>query len=291
VSAQRPSSRALGRKAGDRSRRHATRRETGSRRQGGILRARARALRADLPDAAFVRTPWIETIATDREWPRRTRDAVAGGGEAGARVHSPRKTAGVPRAGACGRRRPARRGLADPCAVRLRDPQHERVDHLVDLPGRDADDVRLLDDGDERCSERFRGSRKDGKQLPRRSLGIASSRLACPRVPRPRVVAVPMREPLRRPFTRSARSTPTLPPPSAAQRSRRATRTGSRVPRLQRVADDLLRRHPLPVGHRGVSSRQSLAGPTSNRHGGGTTVRLPPMRSYTTLWDVTITRN
>jgi hypothetical protein len=110
VSAQRPSSRALGRKAGDRSRRHATRRETGSRRQGGILRARARALRADLPDAAFVRTPWIETIATDREWPRRTRDAVAGGGEAGARVHSPRKTAGVPRAGACGRRRPARRG-------------------------------------------------------------------------------------------------------------------------------------------------------------------------------------
>jgi hypothetical protein len=31
------------------------------------------------------------------------------------------------------------------------------------LPSQDADDVRLLDDGDERCSERFRGSRKDVK--------------------------------------------------------------------------------------------------------------------------------
>ncbi|MGH3922955.1 MAG: hypothetical protein ACRDTT_08825, partial [Pseudonocardiaceae bacterium] len=57
---------------------------------------------------------------------------------------------------------------------------------------------------------------------------------------------------------------------------------------LEQVADDLLSRHPLRLGHRGGSSRRRLGGlDESERRGGRTTPRLRPTPSYTTLWDVT----
>jgi hypothetical protein len=51
---------------------------------------------------------------------------------------------------------------ADPGDLRLRDPQVERLDDLVDLAGGDTSDVRLLT-ATSAWSERLRGSRKLGK--------------------------------------------------------------------------------------------------------------------------------
>ncbi len=67
--------------------------------------------------------------------------------------------------------------------------------------------------------------------------------------------------------------------------------SGARSPRAAptSVANDLLARHPLRLGHRGASPLvDPLAGTDeSERHGGRTSTRLRPKRSYTTLRDVT----
>jgi hypothetical protein len=54
---------------------------------------------------------------------------------------------------------------------------------------------------------------------------------------------------------------------------------------LEQVADDLLSRHPLRLGHRGDSPLDdSVAGTDeSERRGGRTTLRLRPTPSYTYL--------
>jgi hypothetical protein len=54
--------------------------------------------------------------------------------------------------------------LADPGDLALRDPQAERLDHLVDLAGRET--PAMYDScttETSACSERRRGSRNDGK--------------------------------------------------------------------------------------------------------------------------------
>src|SRR5262249_17765261 len=58
---------------------------------------------------------------------------------------------------------------------------------------------------------------------------------------------------------------------------------------LKQVADDLLSRHPLRLGHRGDSSRQLhwREADDHERHGGRTPNRPRPTPSYTTLRDVT----
>ena len=58
---------------------------------------------------------------------------------------------------------------------------------------------------------------------------------------------------------------------------------------LEQVADDLLARHPLPLGHRGDSPLVSpWQEPTSlSAAVAGPSTRLRPTRSYTTLRDVT----
>src|SRR4051794_13892623 len=57
---------------------------------------------------------------------------------------------------------------------------------------------------------------------------------------------------------------------------------------LKQVADDLVSRHPLRLGHRGAPFDGSLPGTDeSERHGGRINHRLRPTPSYTTLWDVT----
>src|SRR5262249_3124923 len=59
---------------------------------------------------------------------------------------------------------------------------------------------------------------------------------------------------------------------------------------LKQVADDLLSRHPLRLGHRGDSSRQLhwREADDHERHGGRTPSRPRPTPSYTTLRDVTL---
>ena len=51
----------------------------------------------------------------------------------------------------------------DPTDLGLRDAQAERLDELIDTPRLDAADVGLLHDRHERCSERLRGYKNDGK--------------------------------------------------------------------------------------------------------------------------------
>src|SRR5581483_9716027 len=54
---------------------------------------------------------------------------------------------------------------------------------------------------------------------------------------------------------------------------------------LEQVADDLLSRHPLRLGHRDDSSRRCPGRPDESEHHGRRTTRLPPTPSYTTLRD------
>ena len=67
--------------------------------------------------------------------------------------------------------------------------------------------------------------------------------------------------------------------------------SGARSPRAAptSVANDLLARHPLRLGHRGASPLvDPLAGTDeSERRGGRTLIQLRPARSYTTRRDVT----
>jgi hypothetical protein len=51
------------------------------------------------------------------------------------------------------------------------------------------------------------------------------------------------------------------------------------------LGDDLIGRHPLPLGHRGAPS-SNFAGPTMLSAAVARTTFRPP-RSYTTLWDAT----
>ena len=58
---------------------------------------------------------------------------------------------------------------------------------------------------------------------------------------------------------------------------------------LEQIADDLLSRHPLRLGHRGDSFRRTLGRADEfERRGGRTNYRLRPTLSYTTLRDVTL---
>ena len=85
---------------------------------------------------------------------------------------------------------------ADPRDLALGDPQAERLDNLVDLPRRDAGDIRLLHHRDERLlgpAARLEEAREVAAtpDLWDRQLDLARARL-----PRPRPVAVAVRETL-----------------------------------------------------------------------------------------------
>src|SRR5262249_20908341 len=166
--------------------------------------------------------------------------------------------------------------LADARDLALGDTQPERLDHLVELARRDAGDIGLLHDRDERllaATSRLEEARKvaAAAQLRDRQFELAGARR-----PRPGPVAVSMREPLLR-HSLAAGGADLLrhlclhqllhdPAQRLAQEVEPLT--------LEQVANDLLARHPLPLGHRGdsplVSSWQeptslsaAVAGPSS----------------------------
>jgi hypothetical protein len=179
---------------------------------------------------------------------------------------------------------------ADPRDLTLRDPQPERLDHLIDLARGNAGDVRLLHHAHQSllaAPARLEAARevRAAAELRDRQLELAR-----PRRPTPRAVAVAVRQPLRC----------ALAPLGADQLRHLCLHQllhdpGKRLAQeiqtlaLEQVADDLLGRHPHRLGHRGDSPLVVVfAGlDESERHGGRTNYPARPMRSYTTLRDVT----
>ena len=180
--------------------------------------------------------------------------------------------------------------LADPRDLALGDPQPQRLDHLVDLARGDTGDIRLLHDRDERllgAPPRLEEAREVAAAA---ELGDRQLDLARARRPRPRPVAVAMGEPLLRGALAAVRADQLRHLRLHQLLHDPAQRLAQEVKplALQQVADNLLNRHPLRLGHRGDSSRRRLGGLDEfERRGGRKLNRLRPTRSYTTLWDVT----
>ena len=86
--------------------------------------------------------------------------------------------------------------LADAGDLGLGDAQAQRLHHLVDLARGDAGDVGLLDHGDERLLRASARLEEAGEVAAAPDLGDRELDLACPRRPRPRPVAVSVREAL-----------------------------------------------------------------------------------------------
>jgi len=156
--------------------------------------------------------------------------------------------------------------LADPGDLAFGDPQPERLHHLVDLARGDAGHIGLLHDGDERLLASPSRLQEAGEVAAAAQLRDRQLKLAGARRPRPRPVAVATGEPLlRRPLAAAGadqlghlRFHQLLADPAErlAQEVEALT--------LEQVADDLLGRHPLRLGHRGDSPLvELLAEPTS----------------------------
>jgi hypothetical protein len=177
---------------------------------------------------------------------------------------------------------------------RARDPQAERLDQLVDPPGRDTADVGRLRDRDERlfrAASWLQEAREVGAaaQLRNRQLELARAG-----VPAPCPVAVAVREALLgRPL--AAGGTDQL---RHLYLDQLLHDPGQRLAQeveallLEQVADDLsavilfvsaIAVTPLVVRLGGLDE--------SERRGGRTFSRLRPTPSYTTLWDVTLPRD
>src|SRR6266545_2673347 len=181
---------------------------------------------------------------------------------------------------------------ADPRHLALRDPQPQRLDHLVDLPGRHAGHIRLLHHRDQRllrASARLEeaGEVRATPQLRDRQLELAG---ACRPCPRPVAVAV------RQPLLRGALAAGGANQLRHLDLHQLLHHPGQRLAQevepllLEQIADDLLSSHPLRLGHRGDSPLVvSLAGTDEFERRGGRTTRLRPTLSYTTLRDVTLT--
>src|SRR6266545_543980 len=176
---------------------------------------------------------------------------------------------------------------ADAGDLRARDPQPQRLDQLIDLPRRHAADVRLLDHRHQRLLGSPARLQERGEVAAAADLRDRELDLAGARVPAPGPVAVAMRQPL-------LAALPTLGTDQLRHlrlhqllhdpKQRLAQEVDALL--FEQVADDLLSRHPLRLGHRGDSSRRRRGRPDeSERHGGRTTpgsVRCAPTPRYGT---------
>src|SRR5215212_7135125 len=140
---------------------------------------------------------------------------------------------------------------ADAADLTLAHPQPEALDQLVDPPGRDAADISLLDDGQQRLlgpPARLQDAREIAALADLRDLQLD---LTGPSVPAPRPVAVAMRRPVLRPALTA------LGPDQLGHldlhhlRGDRPDRLADHVGVLieQHLPDDLLDRHPVGTGH------------------------------------------
>ena len=149
---------------------------------------------------------------------------------------------------------------ADAGDLRARDAQPERLDQLVDAAGGDAADVRLLDDRDEGLLAAPARLQEAREVAPPPQLRDRQLELAGARIPAAGPIAVALGQPLLgRPLAALGadqlghlRLHQLLHDPD--QRFAQVVDTLL----LEQVADDLLSRHPLRLGHRGDSSRRVL---------------------------------
>jgi hypothetical protein len=144
--------------------------------------------------------------------------------------------------------------LADARDLALRDPEPERLDHLVDLAGGDAGDVRLLHNAHQRLLgaaarlEEARGVRA-APDLRDRQLDLAG-----PRVPGTQPIAVSVRESLLgcALTVSGADELGHLRLHQLLADPQQALTQNVNTLALEEVADDLIGRHPCHLGHRGA---------------------------------------
>jgi hypothetical protein len=162
-----------------------------------------------------------------------------------------------------------------PCSSRS---APERLDHLVDLPGRDAGQYASLHVRDERLLAALVRLQKRRQVAAAAELRDRQLELALPRLPLPRPIAVAVRQPLPRPL--AALGTDQL---RRLRLHQLLHDPGERLAQeiqalaLKQLADDLVGRHPLRIGHRGDSPLVVVfAGlDESERHGGRTNYPAP----------------
>ena len=166
--------------------------------------------------------------------------------------------------------------LGDARHLRARDPQSQRLHQLVDLPGRDPGHVGLLDHVQQRplgTAARLEETREVAAPAQLRDLQLD---LARARVPAPWPIPVAMRGAIRCALTelgpdqlRDLHLHQLLDHP--------AKRLAHKVDVLvaHQLGDDLLDRHPLPLGHRGDSSRRTFSKSDDHEHRGGRTYLDP----------------
>src|SRR3954462_7277528 len=84
----------------------------------------------------------------------------------------------------------------DPADLALGDPQPQALDELIDATGRDAADISLLDDRDERLLAALAGLQEAREVAALTDLRDLQLDLTRPRVPPPGPIAVAMRRPV-----------------------------------------------------------------------------------------------
>jgi hypothetical protein len=139
----------------------------------------------------------------------------------------------------------------DPRDLGLRDAQPERLDQLIDSPGRDAADIGLLDDRDQRLLGALARLQEAREIRALADLGDLQLDLAGTRVPTPGAIAVAMRRAVLGALT--ALGADQLRDLGLHQLLRdRPHRLADHVSVLvaQHLSDDLPDRHPVLTGHR-----------------------------------------
>ena len=203
-----------------------------------------------------------------------------------------------PQVGVAALQRPVPEGLhllveprTDPRDLALRDPQAERLDHLVDFARRDAGDVRLLHDRHQRLLTPLTRLEKAREVAAAADLRDRQLDLARPRRPGTRPVAVAVCQPLRWGALAVAGADQLADLGLHQLLHHPSERLAQKIEALalEQVADNLLSRHLL-ISAIAVTPLVELHWREADDHerrGGRTTNRLRPTPSYTTLRDVT----
>ena len=158
--------------------------------------------------------------------------------------------------------------------------QPELLDQAVDLARGDPVDVGLLDDGHERLLGALARLQKAREVAPRAQLRDRQLDLARARLPRPRPIAIAMRDPVRRDLPELGADLPgDLRLHQLGHHPRDALAHDIGVLAAHQLVDHLRSGHPPLLGHRGASPSSVLSGTDdSEARGGRPTIRTGSAR-------------